>query len=45
LHTWDLSQGRANWPSCLDIFTSVYADVAAVFPYADYNRLESGFIG
>jgi hypothetical protein len=25
--------------------TSVYADVAAVFPFAVYNRLESGFIG
>ena len=24
---------------------SVYADVAAVFPHAVYNRLESGFIG
>jgi hypothetical protein len=24
---------------------SVYADVAAVFPFAVYNRLESGFIG
>ena len=25
--------------------TSVYADVAAAFPFAIYNRLESGFIG
>jgi hypothetical protein len=25
--------------------TSVYANVGAVFPYAIYNRLESGFIG
>jgi hypothetical protein len=25
--------------------TSVYADVAAAFPFAVYNRLESGFIG
>src|SRR5580704_12982595 len=25
--------------------THVYADVAAAFPYAVYNRLESGFIG
>jgi hypothetical protein len=25
--------------------TSVYADVAAAFPLANYNRLESGFIG
>jgi len=25
--------------------TSVYADVAAAFPRANYNRLESGFIG
>jgi hypothetical protein len=25
--------------------TSLYADVAAAFPYAIYNRLESGFIG
>src|SRR5262245_34948309 len=24
---------------------AVYADVAAVFPFAVYNRLESGFIG
>jgi hypothetical protein len=24
---------------------SVYADVGATFPYANYNRLESGFIG
>ena len=24
---------------------SVYADVAAAFPFADYSRLESGFIG